>query len=56
MMSHASCPYCGEHKIRPSMRAGFLDLLLEFFSLTPYRCRGCRARFYWPRGRMRVVQ
>ncbi|MBI3681033.1 MAG: hypothetical protein HY235_11630 [Acidobacteria bacterium] len=28
------------------MIRGALDLFLRLFSLEPFRCRGCRARFY----------
>ncbi|MBI1786813.1 MAG: hypothetical protein HYR60_04570 [Acidobacteria bacterium] len=44
--SYPPCPHCGEHKARASMRRGFLDLLLRLISIHPYRCRGCRRRFY----------
>ena len=33
---------------RHSYPGGFLDMLMEMFGKRPYRCRGCRRRFYGP--------
>ena len=44
-----ACPNCGLHKIRPSFPRR-LDAFWGLFGLRPFRCRGCRSRFYrpWP--------
>ena len=41
-----TCPQCKESKAHRSHRDGFKDWCLGLFNRTPYRCRGCRARFY----------
>jgi hypothetical protein len=40
------CYACGAMKVRPSRAEGFWDTLLTAFVIRPYRCGGCRARFY----------
>jgi hypothetical protein len=40
------CFSCGAMKMRPSRVAGFWDSLLSAFQICPYRCSGCRERFY----------
>ena len=40
------CYACGAMKVRPSRAEGFCDVLLTAFVIRPYRCGGCRARFY----------
>jgi hypothetical protein len=41
-----SCPHCGSHKVRLSIRQGVFDWLVSVLMLSPCRCRGCRRRFY----------
>jgi hypothetical protein len=40
------CWRCGADKVRRSGSYGRIDLLVKCLYLVPYRCRGCRARFY----------
>lgn len=40
------CPSCGMHKVRRSSLAGMFDELLSRVGLFPFRCFGCRFRFY----------
>jgi hypothetical protein len=40
------CWKCGAPKVRRSARRGVVDTLALVFLLVPYRCRGCRIRFY----------
>src|SRR5580700_2343031 len=40
------CFSCGAMKVRPSRVVGFWDTLGIAFQLHPYRCGGCRERFY----------
>jgi hypothetical protein len=40
------CFSCGAMKMRPSRVDGFLDRFLAAFQIQPYRCEGCRERFY----------
>ena len=40
------CPSCGGTDTRRSYRDGLLDTLMQIFRKRPYRCRGCRRRFY----------
>ena len=42
------CPSCGSKDTRHSYPGGMLDMLMEMFGKRPYRCRGCRRRFYRP--------
>jgi hypothetical protein len=40
------CFSCGARKVRLSRPEGFWDTFFIAFFLDPYRCEGCRARFY----------
>jgi hypothetical protein len=40
------CFSCGAMKVRPSRAVGFWDVLGLAFGIRPYRCGGCRERFY----------
>jgi hypothetical protein len=40
------CPSCGGADIRRSLPGGLLDSLMMVFGKAPFRCRGCRRRFY----------
>ena len=40
------CPSCGMHKVRRSSLAGVIDGLLSRVGVFPFRCFGCRFRFY----------
>ena len=40
------CPKCGVADIRPSYYRDFLDKMMQFLFLVPYRCRICRHRFF----------
>jgi hypothetical protein len=40
------CWKCGAPKVRRSAHRGAVDTLALVFLLVPYRCRGCRIRFY----------
>jgi hypothetical protein len=40
------CYVCGAMKVRPSRAEGFLDIFVTAFMIRPYRCGGCRERFY----------
>ena len=40
------CFSCGAMKVRPSRVVGFWDTFGIAFQLHPYRCGGCRERFY----------
>ena len=44
--SLAKCWRCGAAKVRASISRSPVDLLAAVFFLQPYRCTGCRARFY----------
>jgi hypothetical protein len=44
-----NCWRCGAPKVRPSHSAGFLDVAASLILLRPFRCKGCRVRFYSPR-------
>ena len=39
------CPQCGSRKVRFS-KPQLLEHALGLLQITPYRCRGCRYRFY----------
>jgi hypothetical protein len=41
-----SCWSCGASKVRRSANHCLGDAVLKFLFLVPYRCRGCRVRFY----------
>src|ERR1700729_3654737 len=40
------CYSCGARKVRPTHSVGFWDTLGTAFLIRPYRCGGCRERFY----------
>lgn len=40
------CWHCGASKVRRSANYSITDGLVKFLFLVPYRCRGCRSRFY----------
>jgi hypothetical protein len=41
-----TCWHCGAPKVRRSAPQRFLDTLTLILFLKPYRCQGCRVRFY----------
>jgi len=43
------CWRCGATKVRRSRSDGFSDAAASLLLLRPFRCTGCRARFYAPR-------
>jgi len=43
------CWRCGAPKIRPSRSERFTDQAAAMLLLRPFRCQGCRVRFYGPR-------
>ena len=45
------CPHCGWQNVRLSHNKGVLDALLGIFSVFPFRCRSCGARFHRVRRR-----
>jgi hypothetical protein len=40
------CLSCGAMKVRQSRPSGFFDRLFSLLLIVPYRCNGCRERFY----------
>lgn len=48
-LSLPQCWRCGAAKVRRSRSDGFLDAAAAVLLLRPFRCTGCRARFYAPR-------
>jgi hypothetical protein len=42
----ATCWRCGAAKVRRSVSRSWLDTVAMVFLLKPYRCAGCRTRFY----------
>ena len=40
------CPSCGMHKVRRSSLVGIFDELFSRLGVFPFRCFGCRFRFY----------
>lgn len=40
------CYSCGAMKVRPSRAEGFWDTMVMPLLMRPYRCGGCRERFY----------
>jgi hypothetical protein len=40
------CPRCSSNHVRRANRSGFLEELLRVLGLAPFRCRGCRHKFY----------
>jgi hypothetical protein len=43
------CWHCGAPKVRPSRSEQFIDVAAAMILLRPFRCQGCRVRFYGPR-------
>ena len=43
-----ACWCCGAHKVRKSRSDGVIDSVAGLFMLRPFRCTGCRERFYAP--------
>jgi len=43
------CCRCGAMKVRRSQLRRWSDRFAAMLLLSPYRCSGCRARFYAPR-------
>src|SRR6185312_9227659 len=41
-----NCPKCGSRDTRRSRRSGMVTRLLRRFSMSRYRCRSCRNRFF----------
>src|SRR5690349_8925324 len=41
-----ACPKCGGTNLRHSHSSSWMDLLYLLGACVPYRCRGCRHRFY----------
>mgnify|MGYP007080185926 CR=1 FL=1 len=41
-----SCPCCSSVDCRRSIRHGRRDFLRRLFGMFPWRCNGCRHRFY----------
>jgi hypothetical protein len=50
------CWRCGAEKVRRSHSTGFLDTLAATMLLSPFRCSGCRTRFYATRFPRRFFQ
>jgi hypothetical protein len=44
------CFACGAAKVRPTRAVGFWDIFAGAFMIRPFRCEGCRERFYGLRG------
>ena len=44
-----SCPYCFSVQCHRSLRHGGRDFLRRLFGKFPWRCHGCRKRFYLPK-------
>jgi hypothetical protein len=40
------CPYCGERKVRLSLRRGWWEVLWSLLLFPPFRCRACWERFH----------
>ncbi len=40
------CRKCGLSKVRPSWPGSKLDKIVALLGFAPYRCAGCRSRFY----------
>ena len=43
-----ACWRCGAHKVRKSRADSFMDTAAVLVLLHPFRCTGCRSRFYAP--------
>ena len=50
------CWSCGAEKVRRSQSTGMLDTLAAMMLLGPFRCSGCRTRFYATRFPRRLFQ
>lgn len=44
--TNISCPCCSSMDCRRSMRHGGRDFLRRLLGMFPWRCNGCRNRFY----------
>jgi transposase-like protein len=44
--SKIGCPSCNSPDIRRSIGRGMVDAVMLSLQRTPYRCRGCRRRFF----------
>jgi PilZ domain len=44
-MAHLKCPNCGREFVRRVSRAGFLEILLSYVYLYPFKCQICGKRF-----------
>lgn len=50
------CWSCGASKVRRSASFCVTDAFVKFLFLVPYRCRGCRRRFYGLRSKRLLYQ
>jgi hypothetical protein len=50
------CWNCGASKVRRSLPQHFLDTVAVVLFLNPYRCKGCRVRFYGLRSRRQYAE
>jgi hypothetical protein len=50
------CWKCGAEKVRRSHSSGVLDTIATISLLSPFRCSGCRTRFYATRFPRRFFQ
>jgi hypothetical protein len=50
------CWNCGASKVRRSLPQHLLDTLVGTVFLNPYRCQGCRVRFYGLRSGRQVTE
>ncbi len=44
-MAQLKCPNCGREFVRRVSRAGFLEILLSYFYIYPFKCQLCGERF-----------
>jgi hypothetical protein len=44
--TRVTCPNCKENKAHRSHRQGIRDWIMAWFAVKPYRCHGCKHRFY----------
>ncbi len=40
------CSSCGNYDVRRSQSRGLVDAMARTLGFKPYRCRGCRSRFF----------
>jgi hypothetical protein len=40
------CPRCSSNHVRRASRSSFFEEFIRLVGMAPYRCRGCRHRFY----------